>query len=152
MERIEPFARVGLFELYCDIKYAKEILEKESINYTEETWENDECTVPVPWEIIHASNGMDLYFAKNKLFKIRMDESFEGTLPNGIRIGMDMSAARQIDKSLVFDEWEEDWQSDLGYWIEDDIEGGTVSSITIFVKEAMNADEFELYEWCQVPK
>ena len=54
-------------------------------------------------------------------------------MPNGLKIGMPIEEASKIDTELKFDDWEEDWQSPLGYWIQDEATSKIVT-ITIFVE------------------
>lgn len=122
-------------------------LKSEKINYTVEVWPNKGCTPEVAWKIVHIENSLNLFFAKDKLFKIYIDGTFNGTLPNGIKIGMTMSEAQCIDSSLLYDDWNEDWSSENGYWLEDDIDSNTVMSITIFIRELLDDDVFDRYEW-----
>ena len=60
---------------------------------------------------------------------------------------MDMNKACEIDPDLKYDDWEEDYQSSQGYWLEDDLGSGKVLSISIFIKEALNEEVFEEYKW-----
>ena len=90
---------------------------------------------------------MSFFFANDKLFKIYLCEGFAGSLSNGISIGTSIEDAKQIDPSLKFDDWNEDWSSDAGYWLEDSPDSDKVISITIFIKELPDDDLFEKYEW-----
>lgn len=56
---------------------------------------------------------------------------------------MKLDEALAIDPDLEYDDWEEDYQSPHGYWLEDDLDNGTVMSITIFIKEALDEELFE---------
>ena len=67
-------------------------------------------------------------------------------MPNGLKIGMPIEEASKIDTELKFDDWEEDWQSPLGYWIQDEATSKIVT-ITIFVEEVLDNDFFYTYEW-----
>ena len=58
-----------------------------------------------------------------------------------------MKEATLIDTSLRFDDWNEDWSSDEGYWLEDDLDTDSVLSISIFIKELLDDDEFDKYQW-----
>lgn len=60
---------------------------------------------------------------------------------------MNIEEASKIDTKLKFDDWEENWQSPLGYWIENEATEQIIS-ISIFIKEAFNDDLFYSYEWC----
>ncbi|MCC8042191.1 MAG: hypothetical protein LIO69_01465 [Oscillospiraceae bacterium] len=144
---IKPFEGVGDFTLKSSYKNTLAALKSEKINYTVEVWPNKGCTPEVAWKIVHIENSLNLFFAKDKLFKIYIDGTFNGTLPNGIKIGMTMSEAQCIDSSLLYDDWNEDWSSENGYWLEDDIDSNTVMSITIFIRELLDDDVFDRYEW-----
>ena len=115
--------------------------------YQEEYWSNEELTNPVPWVVIKTDSNINFFFAKDKLFKIYVEDNTDYVLENGIQIGMSWDEAKQIDPELSYDDWNEDWNSPNGYWLEDDIENKTVSSITIFIKEVLNDEIFEMYEW-----
>lgn len=115
--------------------------------YQEEYWSNEELTNPVPWVVIKTESNINFFFAKNKLFKIYVEDNTDYVLENGIQIGMSWDEAKQIDPELSYDDWNEDWNSPNGYWLEDDIDNKTVTSITIFIKEVLNDEIFEMYEW-----
>lgn len=146
---IKPFIGVDNYKLLSAEEDIINMLKTENISFDKETWSNDECTIKVPWTILRASNSMSFFFAKGKLFKIFMQTGFEGVLPNGISIGTDIGEAQKIDHTLHFDDWNEDWSSDEGYWLEDDIDTKTIISITIFIKELLDDDLFDKYEWCR---
>ena len=144
---ITPFVGYGEFRLYQIITDAKALIKKIGATYTTELWANSECSNSVPWTIIRIQNQIHLFFANDKLFKIYLDNGCEGSLSNGIYIGMPIERALDIDKELVYDDWEEDYQSPAGYWIEDNIDDNTVMSISIFIKEALDEDAFDKYDW-----
>lgn len=144
---INPFVGINNFTFLSSAKTVERILKTENVLFTKETWSNDECTVKVPWNIIRTENSMSFFFAKDKLFKIYVSEGFDGSLSNGIAIGMNIEDAQKIDSSLKYDEWNEDWSSDAGYWLEDSVDHHKIISITIFIKEFLDDDLFEKYEW-----
>ncbi len=88
------------------------------------------------------------FTVQNKLFEIWVEEKFSGKLPNGIKVGMSMKEACKIDSKLKFDDWEEDWRSPLGYWIAQKLDTKQIKVIAIFIKEILDYDLFEKYEWC----
>ena len=96
---------------------------------------------------LRAENGINFFFAKDKLFKMYVEHSYEGELPNGIRVGMNMDDAIKIDKQLSFDDWEEEWISPNGYWIEDSIDNNTVLNISVFIPELLDDELFDKYNW-----
>lgn len=144
---IIPFVGYGYFKLYQSTEEAKRIIKNKAMSYTIELWNNLDCTNQIPWETIRIDKRIHLFFAKNKLFKIYLDNNCKGSLPNGITIGMPMTKALEIDKELIYNDWKEDYQSPHGYWIEDNLDDNTVLSISIFIKEVLNAETFERYEW-----
>lgn len=144
---IQPFIRIGDFTLLSSEKTVTEILNKNNISYVKEIWDNNDCTVKVPWLIIRTENSMSFFFANDKLFKIYVSEGFSGSLPNGIAIGTNIEEAKKIDPSLKYDDWNDDWTSDSGYWLENSLDSNKVVSITIFIKEILDDDLFEKYEW-----
>lgn len=144
---IKPFIGVDNYKLLSSEQDIVELLKTENVSFEKEIWSNEECTVKVPWTILRANNSMSFFFAKDKLFKIFMQNDFNGSLSNGITIGTNIEEAQQTDKSLHFDDWNEDWSSDEGYWLEDDLDTQNIISITIFIKELLDDDLFEKYEW-----
>lgn len=144
---IIPFQGYGEFRLYQNIEETKNILKNNKLKYSVEVWNNKECSNPIPWTIIRIGDSIHLFFANDKMFKIYLCSKCEGSLPNGITIGMDMNKACEIDPDLKYDDWEEDYQSSQGYWLEDDLGSGKVLSISIFIKEALNEEVFEEYKW-----
>ncbi len=147
-QNIIPFDCVGDFKLYQSFEKTKAIFKGQGINYNIETQSNQGCNPPVSWKIITVKDTISLVFAKEKLFEIYLEGNFNGSLPNGIHIGMSMEEAKQIDKTLTFDEWEENYVSQNGYWIEDNLDDDTIMSITIFIKELLDDDTFFSYKWC----
>ena len=90
---------------------------------------------------------------RRDLFKdyknIEFDEGYTGKLKNGIYIGMPIEEALSIDPTLAYNEEEEDYGSEEGYWMEDNLETEKVMSITIFIKELLDDDLFFTYEWAK---
>ena len=129
-EKLIPFVGTEHLKLYTALSDIKILLKENSINFFVETWANNECTIPMPWTIIHIDNAISLFFANNKLFKIVVFEKYTGNLDNGIRTGMPINTALEKDSRLHYDEWNEDYESD-DYWIEKNIETNTISSISI---------------------
>ena len=60
---------------------------------------------------------------------------------------MAIDEAQNIDPELTYDDWNEDYESPLGYWLEDDIDTGEVSSISIFIPELLDEDNFDYCNW-----
>lgn len=147
MKYLIPFVGMGKYKLLQSTKRIIDLLELDKIDFEVEVWENEDVTNKFPWTLLKASNGITFYFAKDKLFKIVVEEATDVALENGIHVGMPMSEATKIDVGLNFDDWNEDWESPLGYWLEDDLDTNNVMSISIFIKEAIDDEEFNKYEW-----
>ena len=143
---IVPFKGVGKFKLYSSVAEVKKILDEEKISYSEKIRDNKECTNPEPWIELDVTDTILFWFVKDRLFQIWIEKGFMGCLPNGLTIGMPIEDACKIDTELKFDDWEEDWQSPLGYWIQDEATSKIVT-ITIFVEEVLDNDFFYTYEW-----
>lgn len=145
--KIEPFVGVGNFKLYMTIQEAKNIIKEEKYNFSTEVWSNKGCVPSVPWTIIRVENSVHMFFAKDKLFKIYVENDFEGALDNGIHIRMPMEKVLEIDSTIEFDDWNEIYQSKNGYWIEDNLEDSTVLTISVFIRELLDDNIFDSYEW-----
>lgn len=145
--KIVPFKCIDDFELLMSKSTIESLLRNKGVNFCEEIWNNSDCTVSVNWIVLRAENGINFFFAKDKLFKMYVEHPYEGELPNSIRVGMNMDDAIKIDKQLSFDDWEEEWISPNGYWIEDSIDNNTVLSISVFIPELLDDELFEKYNW-----
>ena len=144
---IIPYKGIGKYQLYQSIEDTISMLKEDGDSFVKELWSNEDLTNPVPWIIIRTASGLNMFFAKNRMFKVYVDGAFSGELPNGIRIGMKMSDVMKIDSNIKYDDWEEDWQSSDGYWLEDDPSNYTVLTITIYIRELLNEEMFEQYNW-----
>lgn len=144
---IIPYKGIGKYQLYQSIEDTISKLKEDEDSFVKELWSNEDLTNPVPWTIIRTNSGMNMFFAKNRMFKVYVDGAFSGELPNGIRIGMKMSDVMKIDSNIKYDDWEEDWQSPDGYWLENDPSNDTVLTITIYIRELLNEEMFEQYNW-----
>lgn len=146
-QNIRPFEGLDEIKLLSSLNDVKEYLKKNNVGFTIEYQSNKGCEPDVPWIILHVDNSISLIFAKDKLWQIYLEENYAGSLPNGIKIGMKMEEALKIDPSLKFDDWNEDFESANGYWIEDNLDDNTVLSISIFIKEVLDDEVFFKYEW-----
>ena len=147
-ESLIPFRGTDSFVFYQNIESAREILDLAKVGYTEELWESFSETVPNPWKVLVVEGIISLFFAKNdKLFKIVVCDNYEDCLQNGVRIGMSIDDAKKLDPTLSYSEWNEDYESELGYWLEDDVETKAVMSISIFIKEALEENTFDYCNW-----
>ena len=140
-DNLVQFKGTESFALYQNIETARETLKASGVGYTEEVWGSSSETVPNPWKVLVVDGVISLFFAKNdKLFKIVAWENYTGCLPNGIRTGMNIAEAMELDSSLSYSEWNEDYESESGYWLEDDIDTKAIISISIFIREALDED------------
>ena len=147
-EAIIPYEGIESIKLYQKIDEVKLVLQSNGIPYQEEIWSAESETVPNPWTVLVVDNLFSLFFAKNgKLFKMVFWEGYQGSLPNGISLGISVKEASSMDSSLSFDDWNEVYQSDKGYWIEDNVDTSTVMSISIFIKELLDEDNFDYCNW-----
>ena len=147
-EAIIPFVGIESIKLYQALTDVKKILTEEGISYREELWSSQSETVPNPWRVIVIDNVMSLFFAKNdKLFKIVFWQDYSGSLPNSISTGMPVTKAKTLDPTLTYDDWNEDYESNSGYWLEDDAENSNIISISIFIWELLDEDQFDVCNW-----
>ena len=147
-EKIIPYVGTESIALYRPLDEVRGILREAHVQFHEEIWSNKENSIPNPWTVLKIDDVMTLYFAKNnKLFKIMLWKDYQGCLPNGIHTRMPLQKAQQIDPDLVFDDWNEDFESPAGYWVEDDIDTGEIDNISIFIKEVLDEDHFDYCNW-----
>jgi hypothetical protein len=57
---------------------------------------------------------------------------------------MPINDAKKIDSFIRYDDWEEEYVSDNGYWLEDDPETHRIISISVEDDEV-----FYSYKWCE---
>ena len=123
------------------------LLNNNNVSFQVEIYNNKGGSHDDEWKVIRIEGDIDAYFVRNKMFKVDFGKLYKGKLENGIFIGMPMEEALLIDQSLKYDEWEENFSSEQGYWIEDDLESNTVTHITVFIKEVLDDNLFYTYEW-----
>lgn len=147
---IIPYKGTGIFNLYDNYSNIKNKLKSLKIRHNEQIQQFNEKfwkTIDIFKNNTAKYETMTLYFANDKLFKICLCEDFEGTLPNGIYIGMNFLEAKKIDPKLKRDEdWDEIFESPEGYLLE--YSNGTLKIIfiSIFIPEFIT-DAFEDYNW-----
>lgn len=147
-DNIIPYVGTEKIKLYQPIDEIKSVLKENDVIYREEVWGSEYETVPNPWTVLVIDGVLSLFFAKNnKLFKLVFWEGYQGTLPNGVKTGMTIEAAKALDPSLAYDDWNEDYQSQSGYWLEDNPENGKVMSISIFIREILDEETFDRCKW-----
>lgn len=150
---IIPKEGIGELKLLMSYDSVKKYLKDNKIRYNEEYWPHKGYDSDVPWKIIRIAKCISMFFAYDKLWKFYLEEGFEGKLPNGIYIGMDIDEAKKLDKTATLDDWDEEYISAEGYRFEDSLETGKVVSITIAIPEVIFGDddgtEFYSYEWAK---
>lgn len=104
---------------------------------------------PVAWDIINIGEDVNIYFAKNTMFGIVFKNSYSGKLSNGICLGMTMEEALKLDPTLTFDDDDEIYESNQGYWLDESLVSGKIYAITIFIKEVLNENLFYSYTWAK---
>ena len=145
---IVPYKGIEGIDLYLPIDVVRQSLSNEGLRFREEVWGGNSETIPNPWTILIVDDVVSLFFASNsKLFKIVLWKNYQGSLPNGIHPRMAMTEAQCLDPALVYDDWNEDYESPLGYWLEDDPDTEEVSSISIFIREILDEDNFDYCNW-----
>lgn len=146
---ITPYVGIGDIKLMAKLDDVRAYLKTNKIPYQMEVLPNKGCTPEVPWTILRIEGCISLFFAKGFLWKIYAERGYEGSLPNGIRIGTKIADALTIDPNLQDnDEWEI-YESDQGYWLEDSLESGEIETITVFIKAVWDDDLFYSYKWAK---
>lgn len=146
--QIIPFEGLGNIKLYSKLEEVKSFLDVNNIKYFSEIWSAEGETIPNPWTVLFIENSINLYFAGNdKLFKIYCCGDYKGSLPNGINLDTELLKAKEIDTSIEYNDDGEDYESNNGYWIEDNLDTGKLLSITIFIKELLDDDTFDSLKW-----
>ena len=143
---IIPYEGTGIFKLNSSLDEVKELLKEHDIIYDEETRINRYNSKDPPWIIIEIENIMEFFFAKNRLFKMILKGNFSGSLPNGINLDTTIDEAQKIDPNLIFDDWDEIFISDNGYWVDYDEDTKKICWITIFIP-VLERDDFFEYNW-----
>jgi hypothetical protein len=143
---IIPYVGTGIFKLDSSLDGVKILLKEHDILYDEEIRGNQYNPKDPPWTIIEIENVMELFFAKDRLFKIILKGKFSGNLPNGISLDTTIDDAQKIDPTLAFDDWDEIYISNEGYWVDYDDDTRKLCWITIFIP-ALERDDFFEYKW-----
>lgn len=149
MKTVIPYLGFDGIQFNSSYQAVCESLKEQKIKYNTEFWPNKGCTPEVPWDIIRIGDTVSLFFAKGKMFKMYFENTFIGLLQNGIHIGMPIGDAQKIDPTIRYEDWEEEYVSDNGYWLEDDPETHNIISISIFIKEVEDDNTFYSYKWCE---
>ena len=141
---IKPYIGTEVFKLGANIDDIKFYLKQNRISFVQNIEPNKGCVPEEPWTFFEIDRNIKLCFVKKVLFEIVFENKYLGRLENGITIGIPFSQAMQIDETLEYNDDDEDYISQHGYWLEDDLENGNVSSITVFLPD-VNEDDFFTY-------
>lgn len=144
---IVPYKGNKSFEFgdkYSDIK---KVIKEEHLSIRQAERSNKGCVIDWPWTLLTVENCITLVFVKDVLFEIVFENTYKGKLPNGCCLGMKLSELEKLDATLEYNDIEEDYSSNEGYWVTED-EFGKIDSITIFVKEIAESN-FYKYEWLE---
>ena len=147
LDRIIPFEVTESFRFGNTLNNVRETFKKEKLPFNQSIDPNKGCTPEIPWTFIDIFDSISLCFVKDVLFEIVLDNKFKGEIFNGLKIGINMEEAVRIDPTIRYNDDDEDYVSDNGYWIEFDTETNKISSITIYVPEACDKDKFFTYDW-----
>ena len=146
-DSIIPYTGIDSFRFGESIEEIRKELKDNKITFNQSVDPHKGCTPEIAWTFIEIGKSITLCFVKEILFEIVLENAFEGELPNGIKVGMNMNEVKQIDDTLQYNDDDEDYISKMGYWIEDDLDTKKVTAITVYVREAEDSESFFKYEW-----
>jgi hypothetical protein len=145
-EKIVPYHGIDTITLGMTLSEVRNYLKNNKIPFNQAMESNKECTPPIPWISITVDDSLSMSFVKDILFEMSFEGKCSGRLPNGVGIGTEMKELERLDPSLEYDDDDEVFVSQDGYWIIDDIDSGKVKTITVFLEE-VESDDFFDYEW-----
>jgi|GEM_PF-768485 len=145
-ENIMPYQGIESLKLGMTLSEVRDYLKQNKIPFNQTMDSNKDCTPPIPWVYITVDSSLSMSFVKDILFEMSFEANCSGKLPNGIGIGDDMKKLEALEKNLEYDDDDECFVSENGYWIIDDIDSGKIQTITVFLKE-VDSDDFFDYEW-----
>ena len=145
-ENIVPYKGIDTIKLGMTLSDVREYLKKNRIPFNQTMDSNKDCTPPIPWIYISIEDSLSMSFVKDVLFEMSFEGNYLGRLTNGVCVGTDMEVLEGIDSSLEYNDDDEMFVSDGGYWIIDDIDTGKIKTITVFLEE-VDSDDFFDYEW-----
>ena len=146
---IMPYKGTGIFELNADYNKIIARMQAADIEYTTEFRDPKNIVAGnLPWTIITiGDNDIELFFAKDRLFRIVLLNNFKGALPNGISLAGTIEEAQKLDPMLrVYDLEDGIYESSEGYLLEDSLIEDKLLSISIFVPALLRDDFFD-YMW-----
>lgn len=143
---IFPFTGTDMITFDMTYYQDRNRLKESKIGFNVELRTNKGCTPEVPWKTIRARNSISAFLQMIRCSKLILDSS-NGSLCNGIKVGMNIEDAIKIDPTLEYNDLDEYYESSNGYWLFTDSSSDTISNITVFIKAVLDDDEFYLYNW-----
>ena len=148
-ENIIPYEGLDSFKFGNKLEDVRRMLKEANITFNQCMGEKQYIRPDLKHEIITINNSIKLYFVDGILFEIGLQKDFKGQLPNGIRIGIDITEAEEMDSNLQYDEEEEAFVSSEGYIVIDNIDSSIISYIEIYIPEVEKSEEFFQYQWLE---
>ncbi len=148
-EKIIPYKGLESFQFGDTLESVRALLKSKHIPFYQGLDEKNDKRPELKEEHVKFCDGISLHFVDGILFEIVVENCFQGQLPNGICVGMNMDDVNRIDADLQYNDDEEAFISQHGYLIIDDIDSNTISLIEIYIPEVENAKEFFKYEWME---
>ncbi|MBR4587571.1 MAG: hypothetical protein IKO30_04555 [Lachnospiraceae bacterium] len=146
-EKIEPYIGLESFKFGDTLSEVRNKLKSDKIAFSQSVDPHKGCQPEVAWTFIEINKSITLCFALDVLFEIVLEGQYVGSTPEGFFVGMPFQKLLELDKTLEYNEDDEDYISEKGYWFEENIETGKVASITVFIPEANDNNEFFGYNW-----
>lgn len=128
---IVPYEGIGEISLYSSEISLKEFLS----NY-------NKVILPNGWIRYDIEDYLQLFFhpVNNKLFKMCTQPGYRGYLLDNICTSTHESDFQTYDSEIMYDEFEEVWESPKGYFIETDVETFKANWITVYIPEFLGED------------
>lgn len=146
-ENIIPYIGINDIKLGDNLIAIRAFLKAHRIPFNQSIESNKGCLPEEPWTFIEF-NDISLCFVKTILFEMTFMSPLSSKLPNGVHIGTTLSEAQNLDSTIQYNDEDEDFISDNGYWFETDPDSNQITSITIFLPE-VNDDNFFEYSWVE---
>ncbi|MCQ4637787.1 hypothetical protein NE619_13715 [Anaerovorax odorimutans] len=125
---IIPWEGLGGIKLYSHIRELKELVESE----------NTKASIPFGLFLRYdIDEKISLHFNiyNGKLYKITALEKYRGKLFDQIYIGQSIKETLELEPSLIYDDFEEVYESKKGVFIETDPITDNVLWISVFIRE-----------------
>ena len=140
--KIIPFKGIEAFSFGKTLTEVRTELKDRKIHFNQSVDPHKGCTPEIPWTYISVFESITLCFVEDVLFEIVLENKYEGKLDNGIGIGTYLKDVESADYTIKYNEDDEDYISEAGYWFEINPDTDKVSSITVYVPEADDSTLF----------